>query len=166
MVNAYFESSASYWKQIYSDDGLLPTIYQERHNTALRWVKKLGLRANARILEAGCGAGLITIALARRGYKVDAIDAAKSMIQIARQDVLARGVQDRVRLHLADVHALPFNAETFDLVGWSFGGFVSMQLASLDPARIRRMVLIDVCGRPDVTAVGPVWARLRLRVTN
>jgi len=116
LVNAYFESSASYWKQIYSDDGLLPTIYQERHNTALRWVKKLGLRANARILEAGCGAGLITIALARRGYKVDAIDAAKSMIQIARQDVLARGVQDRVRLHLADVHALPFKAETFDLV--------------------------------------------------
>jgi ubiquinone/menaquinone biosynthesis C-methylase UbiE len=38
------------------------------------------------------------------------------MIQIARRDVLARGVQDRVRLHFADVHALPFKAETFDLV--------------------------------------------------
>jgi ubiquinone/menaquinone biosynthesis C-methylase UbiE len=115
-VNDYFESSSLYWKKIYSDDRLLPTIYQDRHNTALRWVTKLGLHANARILDAGCGAGLTTIAMASRGYRVDAIDATTSMIQIARRDVLARGVQDRVRLHFADVHALPFKAETFDLV--------------------------------------------------
>src|SRR5436853_5624633 len=53
-VNDYFESSSSYWKGIYSDDELLPTIYQDRHNTALRWVTKLALRPDARILEAGC----------------------------------------------------------------------------------------------------------------
>jgi ubiquinone/menaquinone biosynthesis C-methylase UbiE len=116
LANAYFELSASYWKEIYSDDRLLPTIYQDRHNTALRWVTKLGLHANARILEAGCGAGLITISMARNGYEVDAIDAATSMIEIARRDVVARGLQHRVRLHLADVHALPFKSETFDLV--------------------------------------------------
>jgi len=116
-VNAYFESSAEYWKEIYSDDKLLlPTIYQERHNTTLDWIWNLGLPTVSRILEVGCGAGLVTINLAQSGHTVDAMDSTAAMLQIARSGALHQGVRERIRLHLADVHALPFETQTFDLV--------------------------------------------------
>jgi ubiquinone/menaquinone biosynthesis C-methylase UbiE len=115
-VDGYFESTAAYWKDVYSGNSLLPTIYQDRRNTALGWIRELGLRPNARILEVGCGAGLTTIALARNGYRVDALDSTTAMLQMARRDAVEHGVQDRIRLLRGDVHALPFEPRTFDLV--------------------------------------------------
>jgi len=115
-VSEYFESTAAYWKTLYSDDRLLPTIYQDRHNTALAWIEGLKLDRSARILEVGCGAGLITSSLASDGFTVNALDSTLAMLQMTRSDAGRRSVQDRVRMYSADVHALPFRAHTFDLV--------------------------------------------------
>nr|UXE44177.1 ubiquinone biosynthesis O-methyltransferase, mitochondrial [uncultured bacterium] len=115
-VNDYFESTAAYWKNVYFDNKLLPAIYQDRHNTALGWIRELDLPRDARILEVGCGAGLTTIALARDGYAVDALDSTPVMLQITRNDAVEQGVQHRIRILSGDVHALPFEAQTFDLV--------------------------------------------------
>jgi len=112
----HFTATAAYWKTVYSDDRLLPAIYRDRHDTALGWIEGLDLRPNARILEVGCGAGLITVALARNGHTVDALDSTPAMLQMTRNDAADQGVQDRIRIHSADVHALPFEAHTFDLV--------------------------------------------------
>jgi len=115
-VTDFFQSTAAYWKKVYSDDKLVPTIYQDRHCTALSWVQDLGLRPNARILEVGCGAGLLTVALARHGYMVDAVDSTDVMLQTTRKTAAHHCVEDRVRIQAADVHALPFQPGTFDLV--------------------------------------------------
>ena len=58
-VTDFFASTATYWQSVYADDTLVSTIYQDRHSTALGWVQDLDLRPNARILEVGCGAGLL-----------------------------------------------------------------------------------------------------------
>jgi ubiquinone/menaquinone biosynthesis C-methylase UbiE len=115
-VSDYFESTAVYWQTLYSDDGLSSTIYQDRHNTALTWIRDLNLVPSARILEVGCGAGLVTSALARSGYTVDALDSTTAMLQMTGNDAARHRVQDRIRMYAADVHALPFQAHTFDLV--------------------------------------------------
>src|SRR5579883_2554880 len=52
-VTDYFQSAASYWRDIYYDQRLQPTIYRDRQNVALRWIRKLHLPLNARILEIG-----------------------------------------------------------------------------------------------------------------
>jgi len=115
-VTDYFESTAGFWKTVYSDQRLLPTIYRDRHNTALRWIQHLGLHPSARILEVGCGAGLMTSALAHDGYTIDALDSTMAMLRMTRSDAIDRRVPGRIRAHSADVHALPFRARTFDLV--------------------------------------------------
>jgi ubiquinone/menaquinone biosynthesis C-methylase UbiE len=115
-VSDYFESDAAYWKTLYSGDRLLPTIYQDRHNTALALIQDLKLDTSARILEVGCGAGLLTSALARNGHTVDALDSTMVMLQMTRNGAAHHAVQRRIRMYSADVHALPFRAHTFDLV--------------------------------------------------
>jgi ubiquinone/menaquinone biosynthesis C-methylase UbiE len=115
-VNEYFESSSAYWQNLYSEKELLPRIYQDRHNTTLAWIRRLGLRKEARILEVGCGAGLMSIALARDGYTVDAMDSTSAMLGTTWQNARIQSVENRIRLHHGDLHDLPFEAHTFDLV--------------------------------------------------
>jgi ubiquinone/menaquinone biosynthesis C-methylase UbiE len=115
-VNEYFESSSAYWQNLYSEKELLPRIYQDRHNTTLAWIRRLGLRKEARILEVGCGAGLMSIALARDGYTVDAMDSTSAMLGTTWQNARIQSVENRIRLHHGELHDLPFEAHTFDLV--------------------------------------------------
>jgi len=114
-VNDYFESSAAYWRRVYSGGWLLSTIYRARQKTTLRWISRLDLPAPARILEIGCGAGLTTVALARNGYSVDAMDSTNAMLRMTHKKALHGRVRHRVRLHLGDVHAMPFETHAFDL---------------------------------------------------
>jgi pimeloyl-ACP methyl ester carboxylesterase len=53
-----------------------------------------------------------------------------------------------------------FNADTFDLIGWSMGAWVAMVVAQLAPRRVRRVVLIDAAGLPEESVKVPVYAGL------
>jgi pimeloyl-ACP methyl ester carboxylesterase len=59
-------------------------------------------------------------------------------------------------LEMADA----LGAATFDLVGWSMGTWVALQVCALGPGRVRRLVLIDGGGIPDESSVAPVYAGL------
>ena len=115
-VNAYFQSSSEYWKRIYETRALLPLIYQTRQAAVLDWIAELRLPASAKILEIGCGAGMLTAELAGAGYCVEAVDAVVAMVELTRQNALKHGVADRVTASLADVHSLSFPSGEFDLV--------------------------------------------------
>ena len=69
-----------------------------------------------RALEVGCGAGRIAIALARRGFQVDGLDAAPRVVEQAAHLAAAAGVA--ARFFLADFTKLDprFPDETYDLV--------------------------------------------------
>src|SRR5437016_9056616 len=115
-VNAYFQSSSDYWKRIYETRDLLPLIYQARHAAVLEWLLQMHLPQTSKILEIGCGAGVLTSDLARIGYSVEAVDAVPAMVELTLQNAMHNEVGDRVQASLADVHALPFSQEKFDVV--------------------------------------------------
>jgi D-aspartate ligase len=115
IVNAHFDAASRYWEEIYADSSVYGLTHQERRLRALDWVGGLTLPGDARVLEVGCGAGLAAVALAARGFEVDATDPVPSMLERARERAEAGGVSGKLRVHPMDVHALDFEDETFDL---------------------------------------------------
>lgn len=115
-VNVYFQSRVSKWKNIYAGDGPRGEVYRARQATVLAWIDDLALEPGSRILEVGCGAGFLSIALAQRGFRLDAIDSVKAMVELANQHAADAQVTTRLSLSLGDVNALAFEDDTFDLV--------------------------------------------------
>jgi ubiquinone/menaquinone biosynthesis C-methylase UbiE len=115
-VNAYFDSTASYWDRVYRGDDLQDLIYQRRQDFVLEYVDASGLSADANALEIGCGAGHLTLELAERAPHVEAIDASQAMVDATAARVSEAGIEGRVSVRQADVHTLPFPAGRFDLV--------------------------------------------------
>jgi ubiquinone/menaquinone biosynthesis C-methylase UbiE len=115
-VNSYFEQEAAYWAQVYQRGGVQDVVYQERLRITLALVDGIGLPPKARVLEVGSGAGFATVALARRGFEVEAIDSVQAMVDRTRIRTAVSGVAHQVRCAVGDVHALAVPDATFDLV--------------------------------------------------
>lgn len=77
-----------------------------------------GEAARLEILDLGAGTAQIPIELARRAphLRITAIDAAESMLSLARKNIAAAGFADRIELVLADAKQLPFDAASFPVV--------------------------------------------------
>ena len=111
MLKAYFDGQGfERWRAIYGDaqvsrirrtirDGHARTVA-----TAQGWLAPLlaGRRA-PHVLDAGCGTGLLSVALARAGARVTAVDFAPQMAQATRQAADAAGVGARVRVITGDL---------------------------------------------------------------
>jgi ubiquinone/menaquinone biosynthesis C-methylase UbiE len=72
----------------------------------------------ASVLDVGAGTAQIPIELCRRapGVRVVAIDAARHMIDLGRQNVRRAGLTDRIRLELCDAKQLPSPDALFEAV--------------------------------------------------
>lgn len=115
-VNTHFDSTVSYWDQVYREDDLQGRIYRNRQTAVLTYIDAAARRPGARVLEIGCGAGHLTMQLAERGLHIEAIDASPAMVQLTAERAQEKGFQQLVKVAVADVHALPFAAGDFDLV--------------------------------------------------
>lgn len=74
------------------------------------------VQPGARVLDLGCGSGLLTIVLADKGCKVTGVDFSADMLDQARINAARHGVAGNAEFVQADVHELPFDEGTFDLV--------------------------------------------------
>jgi SAM-dependent methyltransferase len=69
------------------------------------------------VLNVGCGIGVGSAYVASKyGCHVVAVDISEKMIAWARRRAAEDGVEDRIEFRVADVCALPFDRERFDLV--------------------------------------------------
>ena len=115
-VDEFFESEAGFWNQVYSEHDVFAQIHQERLRIAVGWIEGLALERGASVLDAGAGAGVATVALARRGLAVTAVDPADAMIAEIRQQARAAGAERLIVARRGDVHMLPFADATFEAV--------------------------------------------------
>lgn len=102
--------------------------------------------SGTRLLDAGCGAGLLALLASLRGAKVAALDAAPGLLAVARQRLPAADIRE------GDLEALPFADSSFDAVVAVNSLFYAEDMA----AAMRELVrVVRQGGRVVVTAWGP-----------
>jgi magnesium-protoporphyrin O-methyltransferase len=118
-LRSYFDGAGfARWTAIYGDAPLsrIRATIRRGHARMLAqaaaWIDEAALPATTRALDAGCGTGLFSIALARRGWHVTAIDFAPQMIAAAQREAVAAGVSERIAFRTDDLEAL---GDRFDL---------------------------------------------------
>ncbi|MEQ5871667.1 magnesium protoporphyrin IX methyltransferase [Sagittula sp. NFXS13] len=117
-VETYFDKTATRtWERLTSDapvSRIRETVRRGRDEMRAQMLSRLpqDLRG-ARVLDAGCGAGQMTQALAERGADVVAIDISPSLVEIARKR-LPIDLHGRVRFTSGDM--LSDNLGRFDRV--------------------------------------------------
>lgn len=106
----YFDGTGfERWNAIYGDQPLsrvrrtIRTGHTAMLDLAQNWLCELLGTTDAHILDAGCGTGLFTVALAQLGFRVTAIDLAPQMAHATQQAALAAGVSQRVTCIAGDL---------------------------------------------------------------
>jgi ubiquinone/menaquinone biosynthesis C-methylase UbiE len=72
--------------------------------------------SSRRALDLGCGTGVVSLALARRGFDVLGIDHSREMLDLAEQKLAEADVRGPYRFVVGDVRNLPVADATFDCV--------------------------------------------------
>ena len=108
-VEAYFDrTAADAWKRLTSDapvSGIRATVRagrDEMRQTLLDWLPTD--LTGRRLLDAGCGTGMLTLEAARRGASVYAVDLSPTLIDNARERLPAE-LADRVEYAVGDMLA-------------------------------------------------------------
>ncbi len=66
-----------------------------------------------RVLDVGCGTGVISMHLARRGATVEAVDHSPDMLGVARAKAERAGLEQRIRFQVADIRELFYEDASF-----------------------------------------------------
>jgi len=107
-IEAYFDrTAADAWAKLTSDapvSGIRATVRAGRDamRKALLWWMPADLNG-ARVLDAGCGAGQLSIEAARRGATVVAVDVAGTLVDLARQRASAEALKGSVDFRTGDM---------------------------------------------------------------
>ena len=106
-----FELAGPKWWDI---DGPLKTLHAI-NPLRLGYIEKRVLLKNARVLDVGCGGGILSEAMATKGANVLGIDMAKTSLDVARQHAAASSIELEYREITAEALADECPAE-FDVV--------------------------------------------------
>jgi ubiquinone/menaquinone biosynthesis C-methylase UbiE len=101
--------------------------WHEWRRTVLPWVR------NGRVLELGCGTGVLLSELANHSSQVVGIDVSTAMLARARKRI----ADSRISLGQADGTALPFVENSFETVLATFpSGYITTPAARAEVARV------------------------------
>jgi ubiquinone/menaquinone biosynthesis C-methylase UbiE len=87
-------------------------VHGDIYDSVLQWVPP-----GARVLDAGCGEGVLSCLMAERGARVVAVDYSRPNIEAARERARGRGSpSDQIVFEPGDAENLPFGDGSFDCV--------------------------------------------------
>ena len=86
---------------------------------AAQLVRFAEIRSGQRVLDVGCGTGVVAITAAQKGADATALDLTPELLTRARENAALAGAA--VSWKEGDVEALPFEESSFDVVLSQFG---------------------------------------------
>lgn len=106
----FFDTQAERWIGLYD----VKPSFRDRLGLFTRAIERLA-PARGRILDFGCGPGVISMALAAQGYHVTGVDGAQRMIELARAESARRGLTTAT-FERVDAGHMTFGGGSFDAV--------------------------------------------------
>ncbi len=97
-----------------------------------------------RVLDLFCGIGNFSLPLARRGARVEGVEGEAALVERARANARANGLEAQARFHVADLATPPVNAP------WLEGG---VDKALLDPPRSGAEAMVHRLGELGVARI-------------
>ena len=101
---------------IAGDFGQIARFYASQ---AEDFINRLGLKAGMKVLDVACGTGNLAIPAAKTGATVTGVDIAPNLVEQARENAKAAGVN--AKFDEGDAEALPYEDASFDVVVTMFG---------------------------------------------
>lgn len=117
----YFHKSFSnwtnvdYWESVYGQQDFMGSLLRRRMWQALSWLDNSNLSKNSKILDVGCGAGVMAKEVANRGYEVFGMDYSYNMIKKANA-LCGVNMKFDMKFLQGDIESLPFKDSVFDMV--------------------------------------------------
>lgn len=108
---ARFEASASRW---WDPEGEIRTLH-EINPVRLAYVERSAPLAGRKVVDVGCGGGVLAEAMARAGARVVGLDLAAELLQVAELHALESNVPVTYRRESAEQHAVA-NPAAYDVV--------------------------------------------------
>jgi ubiquinone/menaquinone biosynthesis C-methylase UbiE len=71
---------------------------------------------NSLFLDAGCGNCSHSIHLAKRGFRIQAVDFSENVLEMAEENVKEKGFAERIKIKREDLTSLSFGNETFNYI--------------------------------------------------
>lgn len=141
-VYRYFHNATGHWNDVYEGGDMEALHLKLRMENVLARIDGLGLPEGARVLDLGCGAGLMTVELLRRQLRVDAFDISDNMLKAAEKNCREAGFLEGVSFVQGDAEELNFPDGQFDLV-------VSMGLIGYVPDWENVVQMVSHVIKPD-----------------
>jgi SAM-dependent methyltransferase len=88
-------------------------------SAAARLVKHARVRAGQKVLDVGCGTGVVAVTAARAGARVTGLDLTPALLERAREN--SQIAEVRIDWQEGDAEKLPFDDSAFDVVLSQFG---------------------------------------------
>ena len=106
----HFDARVDYWHDVYTAKTFDGYMLQKRRQGVLDLCQET--EKGGSILDVGCGAGLTSLELVRRGFNVQGIDISPNMIEHARSEAARENLKCEFQVGLAN--ELPYPDNHFD----------------------------------------------------
>ncbi len=106
--NAFYDELGDGWL-LRSDHPI--ALLRAENNVRIPWIEKR-LAESTKLLDIGCGAGLLANRLALRGHQVVGVDLSETTLEVARRTDATQSV----KYIQANAYSLPFETDSFDAV--------------------------------------------------
>jgi len=98
-------------RRFYSPYTLRRYFHQQRYSSILKYLK-----TDDKVLEVGCGEGILSVFAAQKGVQITALDISRPNLEAAKKFAEEQGVERNIKFIESDAENLPFPDNSFDMV--------------------------------------------------